>query len=139
MTNVKGWGICLVFTLTAAFLTLTGCARVDEQIITDSLSTPLPLPTLTVDNYPHLDGSTSTMPLDMLVLCELMDMTCEWIEWIDGSRFPMPDLTVYEGDFPSIEHHGTHDAYLNLIFGEADLIFVARLPSSEELGAAADF
>jgi phosphate transport system substrate-binding protein len=36
-------------------------------------------------------------------------------------------------------HHGTHSAYLNLINGEADLILVAREPSSEELELAQRF
>jgi phosphate transport system substrate-binding protein len=36
----------------------------------------------------------------------------------------------------SIQHHGTHDAYVNLIHGEADFILVARPPSEDELLAA---
>jgi phosphate transport system substrate-binding protein len=35
-----------------------------------------------------------------------------------------------------IQHHGTHDAYMNLIYGDADIILVARAPSQDELEAA---
>lgn len=126
------------FSICFSFLLLAGCFQAEAQTSTANVSTPIPLPTLTAEDYPRLDGSTSTMPLDMLILCELMDVACEWIEWFDGSKFPMPELTVFDGEFPLLEHHGTHDSYLNLIAGEVDLIFVARLPSPDELDVAAD-
>jgi phosphate transport system substrate-binding protein len=66
----------------------------------------------------------------------MMDVNCEWITFVDGNRYLMPDLTGYQGDFPGIGHHGTHSAYLNLINNEADLILVARSPSMEELELA---
>jgi phosphate transport system substrate-binding protein len=66
----------------------------------------------------------------------MMEVKCEWVTFVDGNRYLMPDLTGYQGDFPGIGHHGTHSAYLNLINNEADLILVARSPSMEELELA---
>ena len=136
-TEIRGRKYFVAFIFLLLF-TFTGCAPSVTTTTSSGSPTPLPLPSLTFENYPRLDGSTSTMPLDMLILCELMDLTCEWIEWIDGSKFPVPDLTALDGEIPIIGHNGTHDAYINLISGEADLIFVARLPSTDELDVAAD-
>jgi phosphate transport system substrate-binding protein len=96
------------------------------------------LPEVDVVNYPHLDGSTSTLPLDTLLACSWLKVECEWVVWFDGSRYLMPTLGETGTAFPDIQHHGTHDAYVNLISGDADLIFVARLPSSDELKLAGD-
>ena len=71
-----------------------------------------------------------------MIVCTMMEVPCEWVTFVDGNRYLMPDLTGYQGDFPGIGHHGTHSAYLNLINGEADLILVARSPSMEELELA---
>ena len=36
----------------------------------------------------------------------------------------------------NLQHSGTHDAYMNLIRGDAELILVARQPSEDEISAA---
>lgn len=135
----NNWGPFSIFIL--ILLTCSGCTQADTPKMSADSPTPLPLPTFTFENYPSLDGSTSTMPLDMLIFCELMEVPCEWVEWIDGTTMAVPDLSdveISDDEFPSIGHNGTHDAYINLITGEAELIFVARLPSSDELDVAAD-
>jgi phosphate transport system substrate-binding protein len=101
-----------------------------------ALPTPLPLPPLTPENFPLMDGSTSTFPLDTWIACDLLDITCEWMEWFDGTKYPAPNLMGIETGFPEIVHNGTHSAYVNLINGDADLILVARLPSLDELDMA---
>jgi phosphate transport system substrate-binding protein len=119
---------------------LVACSPAKSQTIPENSPTPLPLPTITAENFPRLDGSTSTTPLSMLIFCELMEISCEWVEWIDGTKLPLPNvstLNLTDDEFPSFGHHGTHNAYLNLISGQADLIFVARPPSADELEAAA--
>jgi phosphate transport system substrate-binding protein len=95
------------------------------------------MPSLTSEEYPRIDGSTSTAPLGAAIACGLLGVPCVWVDFIDGNNYLMPDLTDYQGDFPDINHSGTHSAYLNLINREADLILVARLPSAEELDLAA--
>jgi phosphate transport system substrate-binding protein len=94
------------------------------------------MPVLTGDDYPRIDGSTSTAPLGATIACSLLDVPCIWVDFIDGNNYMMPDLTNYQGEFPEINHSGTHSAYLNLINREVDLILVARLPSADELDLA---
>jgi phosphate transport system substrate-binding protein len=90
-----------------------------------------------IKNYPHIDGSTSTLPLDTLIACWWFETQCVWIDWMDGPKMMVPELADSEDSFPEIIHHGTHDAYVNLITGAADLILVARLPSADEQNLAA--
>lgn len=97
---------------------------------------PVELPSPGEDGFPRVDGSTLTEPLVAMIICTMIEVTCEWVTFVDGNRYLMPDLTGYQGDFPGFGHHGTHSAYLNLINGEADLILVARSPSMEELELA---
>jgi phosphate transport system substrate-binding protein len=97
---------------------------------------PVELPSPSEDGFPRVDGSTSTAPLGAMIICTMMEVTCEWTTFVDGNRYLMPDLTGYQGDFPGFGHHGTHSAYLNLINGEADLILVARSPSMMEFELA---
>jgi len=98
---------------------------------------PVGLPSVETDGFPRIDGSTSAAPLGAKILCAMMEVPCEWVEFVDGNRYLMPNLGDYQGDFPGFGHSGTHNAYLNLIGGEADLILVARNPSVEELELAA--
>jgi len=85
-----------------------------------------------------MDGSTSTLPLDTLIACRLLDTKCVWTDWLGGPKTLVPELTDSDVEFPEIVHHGTHDAYVNLITGAADLILVARLPSQDEQKLAAN-
>jgi phosphate transport system substrate-binding protein len=94
------------------------------------------LPSAIDDGFPLIDGSTSTAPLGATIICAMMEVPCQWVDFIDGNKYLLPDLTNYQGDFPGFGHQGTHAAYLNLINGAADLILVAREPSLEELELA---
>lgn len=73
-------------------------------------------PTFTPETYPRIDGSTVTIPLSEAVAAELMDMS------VEAAR-------------PYILHNRTHQAYVNLIEKNADLIFVTY-PSAEEFALA---
>jgi phosphate transport system substrate-binding protein len=68
-------------------------------------------------DFPHIDGSTATYPLSMEIGKELLGL----------------DDTGVKG---FITHNTTHNAYVNLINGNADIIFVTQ-PSPEELALAA--
>ena len=102
----------------------------------ESVQTPITLPLVSEEGFPRIDGSTSAAPLGAKILCAMMEMPCEWVEFIDGNRYLMPDLTSYSDDFPRFGHQGTHAAYINLIEGNTDLILVARSPSQEEIELA---
>ena len=94
------------------------------------------MPNVASDGFSRIDGSTSTAPLGAKIICAMMEVPCEWVEFVDGNRYLIPDITGYQGDFPGLGHQGTHSAYLNLIEGNADLILVARSPSKEEIELA---
>jgi phosphate transport system substrate-binding protein len=94
-------------------------------------------PEIGPENYPRLDGSTSAEPILATIACHFLDLTCQWVEWLDGDRLLLPVLTENSGEFPGINSSGTHQAYLNLIQSQVDLILVARKPSEEESRLAA--
>ena len=74
-------------------------------------------PLFTLETLPILDGSTVTIPMDEALVAKLTRKTIEEVR-------------------PYVFHNKTHDAYVNLIQGKADLIFVTS-PSAEELALAA--
>lgn len=73
-------------------------------------------PSFTVETYPRVDGSTVTIPLSEALAARLIGISLEEVR-------------------PYILHNKTHQAYINLIAGNADLIFVTS-PSVEELQLA---
>ena len=80
--------------------------------------TSIKAPSFTVEDYPAVDGSTVTIPLSEALGAELMNV-------------PIEEARQY------IVHNKTHQAYINLIDGVADLIFVTS-PSKGELQYAED-
>jgi len=70
----------------------------------------------TKDTYPRVDGSTVTIPLSEAMASKLLGMNKE-----EARKF--------------VRHNTTHNAYVNLIEGKADIIFVTE-PSSGELSLA---
>jgi phosphate transport system substrate-binding protein len=104
---------------------------------------PAAPPEVAAESYLRVDGSTSTLPLQVTIACQLLEVSCTWQE---GDLFTttwhiVPELNS-GGSQAAIEaifqlwHSGTHSAYVNLIHGQADVILVARQPSSDELDEA---
>lgn len=90
---------------------------------------------LTADEFPAMDGSTSTIPLTVVVGCKIMGLG--YRSSLGGQRIFFANSTVesaleHSKASSRLAHHGTHEAYVNLIDGKADLILVARLPSEDE-------
>ncbi len=73
-------------------------------------------PKFDLETYPKVDGSTVTIPLSEAVASKLTGKSLEEVR-------------------PYIHHNKTHEAYVNLINGEVNLIFVTG-PSEEELALA---
>jgi len=71
---------------------------------------------LTPEEYPVVDGSTATIPLSEGFAASVMQTTVE-----EARQYVM--------------HNTTHDAYINLVDGKADIIFVTS-PSKDELDYA---
>jgi phosphate transport system substrate-binding protein len=105
-------------------------------------STPTP-PNLDLirQDYPRVDGSTSTLPLQVVIACTLYDVPFHWEIGQSLVARIAPNYD-YVGDEDTLEfinhlqHTNTNNAYLNLIDKRVDLILVARLPSESELAAA---
>ena len=96
---------------------------------------------LTIDDYPRVDGSTSAHPLQVLIACRLLGVEYSWMPgWFDETYriWPSPDEKPEIAAFirDSINHSGTHTAYTNLINGIADIIIVARSASDDEIDLA---
>ena len=92
---------------------------------------------LTIANYPKVDGSTSAHPLQAIIACKLLEVEYQWVpSWYDETFrvLPSPDEKPETAYFirDNIVHTGTHGSYVNLINGKADLIIVARAPSEDE-------
>ncbi|MBP1919962.1 PstS family phosphate ABC transporter substrate-binding protein [Youngiibacter multivorans] len=114
----------------SAFLLLSSCTGKEPAVPTSTAAptaTSVPSatfaptavkPEFTKDTYPRIDGSTATIPLSQGIAKELLGLTSE-----EAKAF--------------IKHNTTHNAYVNLMDGKADIIFVTE-PSAEELTMAKD-
>jgi phosphate transport system substrate-binding protein len=106
--------------------TLTGCS--DGGAVGATVDTA-PI----VADLPVIDGSSSTLPLRMFIVCELLGTSCGWETTIDGSRRVLPEQEAsYERFRAAVESSGTHGSYVALAEGRADLILTARAPTDEE-------
>ena len=101
-------------------------------------------PQVTIDDYPKIDGSTSTLPLARVIACELLGLNFEWVPGIGAegaAEIVAVPKTVDQGQLADavnqkIVHNQTHQAYLNLVDATADLILVANPPSADETAYA---
>ena len=99
-----------------------------------------------VDDLPDLATSTSTKPIWIEVLCWTFTVPCDWTNYTlrrpYGNNIIQPEFSYeYREEFTTliaekIVATGTHEAYIALIEGQADIILVARAPSETELAAA---
>lgn len=118
--------------------TPTPACALDLEMVTASLG----IPESVALDYPRVDNSTSAQPLQMLVACRVLGVSCAWREATDyqSERLLLPVSDVDSGCLSRVRQRlwssGTHDAYVNLIAGDVDFILVARLPSEEELQQA---
>jgi phosphate transport system substrate-binding protein len=88
---------------------------------------------LTIENYPVVDGSTSTDPLNKLLACKLLGFDYKWEQamhmnglWYLSNNIPYEFVTEH------IKSSQTHNAFINLIDGNADIILTARKMSPDE-------
>lgn len=93
----------------------------------------------TTQNYPAVDGSTSTEPLQTLIACKLLNVDYSWVYSSFHYKYPyrlMPSCEKKPGICKfiteNIYHGSTHISYENLIRKNVDLILVARRTSNDE-------
>lgn len=91
---------------------------------------------LTVDNYPRVDGSSSTQPLNTLIACKLLGWRYEWRSLMEGNGIWR--LEPNREDVPNnffgerIKSSQTHNSIINLIDNKTDIIISARKMSADE-------
>lgn len=107
--------------LTISFvITCTGCSK--------------DLGGITLRDYPRVDGSTSTRPLNMMVACKLLDIHYEWFTLVEEYFVQPTPLTLELSDFfnERILCSQTHGAFMNLIDRKVDIILTHRTISPDE-------
>lgn len=106
-----------VILLTLVLGSFSGCTASNSTPLNPDNTPVTETPTFDLDTYPRVDGSTVTIPLSEALAARLMGMTLDEVR-------------------PHILHNKTHQAYVNLIEKNTDLIFVTS-PSEDELDLAA--
>lgn len=89
------------------------------------------------ENYPRVDGSTSTLSLNTLIAAKLLGIGYKWDQSISGewaallNREDIPEEHLYTfGECIKVSR--THGAFINLIEGKTDLILTQSMISPEE-------
>jgi phosphate transport system substrate-binding protein len=122
----------LLFTL---FVGLVCCICADKATANDDNRSSIA--GLTIENFPKMDGSTSTKPLNALIACKLLNFRYEWVPNIVGEWSLQPlqaDIPEeYSGFFEErIKVSQTHGAFMNLIDNNVDIILTHRTISPDE-------
>lgn len=120
-----------IFLIVCSIVGLFGC---DKEEVEDNIV--FKIEGLTVDNYPRVDGSSSTAPLNTLIACELFGWGYEWQPFWAGNgiwqlipnREEVPDNFFGE----RIKSSQTHNSIINLIDNQTDIILSARRMSADE-------
>ncbi len=102
-----------------------------------------PLPDITINNFPVIDGSDSTDPLRDLLMCKVLGFKYKW-ERRPFTQDPqadikeiIPEYTCTESESQYLEstclkHSNTHQSYINLIDDKVELVISARSISRDE-------
>ncbi len=95
---------------------------------------------LTLDNFPVMDGSTSTDPLVRTIACELLGYEYEWARPMGMVTWELETMLPESFINRKIQCSQTHGAFINLIEGSMwavpEIIFSARRMSATEKEAA---
>ena len=91
---------------------------------------------ISFENYPIIDGSTSSLPLNRMIACKLLGIGYEWgPNILDYGVLPKWDeIPKQYSDFfwTRINCSQTHGAFMNLIDGSVDIILTHRTISPDE-------
>ena len=94
----------------------------------------------TLDNYPRVDGSTSTEPLNTLIACKLLGIRYQWVKTPYGGPWRIEPIFRSNNNSSNfsqlIRSSQTHNSFINLINGQADIILSARKMSDDEKALA---
>ena len=93
---------------------------------------------ISLENYPRVDGSTSSSVLNVIVACKMLGISYNWYDpLLLGEWWLQPNFDdISEEDrlifLERVKTSQTHGAFLNLIDGVADIILTHRTISSDE-------
>lgn len=94
-------------------------------------NTLISLDEITEKTYPKVDCSTSAEPLQTILACKLLGLDYEWRSF-QGVSYVKSNFDNSALMQEKLKVSGTHESYMNLIDGKADLILVARKASDDE-------
>ena len=118
--------VLLTVFISCAMILCVGCGK-EEMAGIEGLS---------FENYPKVDGSTSTAPLNRMVACKLLGIHYEWGPGlVDWALYPVwEEIPEKDRDFfwKRIITSQTHGAFINLIDRNADIILTHRTISPDE-------
>ena len=130
----------LIFILLIILITIFSQFKCDKSPNSNNKETPdaVDVSYFSVQNYPKVDGSTSTHPLQQVMACKILGAEYQWYDYNDGTQRIRPvGSNKKTRDFiNNITHNGTHGSYVNLLTDSADIIIVAREPSTDEISLA---
>lgn len=93
---------------------------------------------ISFENYPKVDGSTSSSMLNVMVACKMLGVSYRWCEpgiVTEWTLYPeYEEIPESYKDFfgQRVKISKTHGAFINLIDGEAELILTHRTLSPDE-------
>lgn len=98
---------------------------------------------ISFENYPRMDGSTSTQALNVLIACKLLGLGYEWYldmpGWIiDPNWDDIPEEYLDFFYFERINVSQTHGSFLNLIEGNTDIVLTQSMMSPDEKAYAGE-
>ena len=131
--NAANGNVRIVFIVLTAILFCTNCSKEKEE----STISPY-IEGLSIDNYPVIDGSTSTLPLNVVIACELMGLNYKWQEnsisqWASNwSIEPQIGSSLRKKFDKVVKSSQTHNSFINLIDGNSDIVLTARTMSPDE-------
>ena len=124
--------IVLVMALiSCAVIICTSCDKISEDEIVG-------IEGISFENYPRVDGSTSSNILNTMVACKLLGIRYKWVDMLGLGDW---HINPNSDDIPEqyrdiflqrIKTSQTHGAFMNLIDGNTDIIATHRTISPDE-------
>lgn len=122
-----------VLVLFAIFIICASCNR--EEPENENF---IGIKNISFENYPKVDGSTSSSVLNVMVACKLLGLHYVWMEPAVVTEWTIQPVydeipEQYKNLFGErVKSSKTHGAFINLIDGEADIILTHRTISPDE-------
>jgi phosphate transport system substrate-binding protein len=122
--------LLIAVSILSAIVALASC---EEAVLIES---PV-IQGLTLSNYPKVDGSTTTAPLNVIIACRTLGIEYKWVWKSDGQYAePKLDKKNTETFWKRVKTSQTHPSFIKLINKETDLILSARKMSQDEKAEA---